>query len=136
MRPERTVIVTGSGKRRLGNHIVEALAGRGYGVVIHYHTSANEANETVVRLRGRRIEAIAVPADLADEAAARRLVQTGVDHFGRIDVLVNCAAVWGAKRLEDVTAADVRLNLDVNILGTFLCAQQAGLVMVGQKEGG
>jgi pteridine reductase len=51
-------------------------------------------------------------------------------------VLVNCAAVWQRKRLEDVTAADVRLHFDVNALGTFLCAQQAGLAMVAQPEGG
>src|SRR4029079_9128563 len=54
----------------------------------------------------------------------------------RLDVLVNCAAVYGAKRLEEVTAADVRHSFEGNLLGTFLCAQQAGLAMVRQPEGG
>jgi pteridine reductase len=44
--------------------------------------------------------------------------------------------VWQRKRLEDVTAADVRLHFETNTLGTFLCAQHAGLAMVQQPEGG
>ncbi len=56
--------------------------------------------------------------------------------FGRIDALVNCAAAWQSKKLEDVTAADVRLFFEINTLSTFLCAQQAGLAMVRQPEGG
>ena len=59
-----------------------------------------------------------------------------LDRFGRLDLLVNCAAVWKKKRLEEVTAADVRLHLETNTLGTFLCAQHAGLAMVRQPEGG
>lgn len=56
--------------------------------------------------------------------------------FGRLDVLVNCAAAWNSKRLEDATAADVRHYFETNTLGTFLCSQHAGLTMVKQKEGG
>jgi pteridine reductase len=59
-----------------------------------------------------------------------------LDRFGRLDVLVNCAAVWRAKRLEDVTAADLLHNFGINVLGTFLCAREAGLAMVGHPEGG
>jgi len=64
------------------------------------------------------------------------MVRQVLDRFGRIDVLVNCAGIWQRKRLEDVTAADVRRHFDTNTLGTFLCCQQAGLAMVGQPEGG
>ena len=51
-------------------------------------------------------------------------------------MLVNCAAAWKSKRLEDVTAADVRHYFETNTLSTFLCSQQAGLAMVRQPEGG
>ncbi len=66
----------------------------------------------------------------------RALIDQTLARFGRIDALVNCAAAWRSKKLEDVTAADVRLFFEVNTLGTFLCAQQAGLAMVRQPEGG
>jgi pteridine reductase len=136
MAEQRVALVTGSGKRRLGSHVASALADRGYALVVHYRTSVTEANEAVAGFRARGLEAIAVPADLRDETAVRALFQTTLDRFGRIDVLVNCAAIWQPRRLEDVTAADVRLNFETNVLGTFLCAREAGLAMVRQAEGG
>lgn len=129
-------LVTGSGKKRVGWYVADALAGQGYTIAVHYHTSAVEANETVEHLRGRGVQAAAFQADLADGEAARGLVQAALERFGHLDVLVNCAAVWQAKRLEDVTAADLLHNFRVNVLGTFLCAREAGLAMVRQPEGG
>ena len=64
------------------------------------------------------------------------MVRDVLGRFGRIDVLVNSAAIWVRKRLEDVTAADVRPHFDANTLGTFLCCQHVGLAMVAQPEGG
>jgi pteridine reductase len=136
MSAAKVALVTGSGKRRVGWYVADALAGRGYALAIHYRTSAAEATETVNALAGRGVRAVALQADLTDEQAVRSMVQQVLDQFGRLDVLVNCAAVWKSRRLEDVTAADVRLHFETNALGTFLCAQQAGLAMVRQAEGG
>ncbi|HEY1378634.1 MAG TPA: SDR family oxidoreductase [Gemmataceae bacterium] len=136
MEPRRVALVTGSGKRRVGWHVADALAVRGYAITLHYHTSAAAAAETVAEFQGRGVEAIAVQADLGDEAAVKALVAKTLDRFGRIDVLVTAAGVWGRKRLEDVTAADVRAQFEANTLGTFLCCQHAGLAMVKQPEGG
>src|SRR5262249_1364785 len=136
MAEKRVALVTGSGKRRIGSHVAHALAERGYALVIHYRTSVTEANEAVAGFRARGLEAVAVPADLTDETAVRSLSQTALVPFGRLDVLVNCAAIWPPTRFEDVTAADIRLNFETNVLGTFLCAQEAGLAMVRQAEGG
>jgi pteridine reductase len=112
------------------------LAGRGYRLAIHYRRSAKEAAETVDHLRSRDVEAEAFGADLTGEAVVKSLVEKVLARFGQIDVLVNAAAVWQRKRLEDVTAADVRLHLEANTLGTFLCCQHVGLAMVKQKSGG
>jgi pteridine reductase len=128
--------VTGSGKRRVGWHVADALAERGYALAVHYRSSAVEAAETVASFKDRGVEVVAIQADLTEEQAVRSLVRQVLDQFGRLDVLVNCAAVWKSKRLENVTAADVRLHFDTNTLGTFLCAQHAGLAMVQQPEGG
>jgi pteridine reductase len=135
--PQRKVaLVTGSARRRVGWHVAGALARRGYNVAVHYRLSAREANETVAAFQDLGVEAMAVQADLSDERAVHALVQRTLERFGRIDALVNCAAIWQRKRLEDVTAADVRSYFEVNTLGTFLCCQQAGLAMVRQPEGG
>src|SRR5262245_36092074 len=132
----KVALVTGSGKRRVGWHVADALAGRGYAIAVHYRSSAAEATATVEQLRSRGVQAEAFAADLTDEDAVAELIKRTRERFGRLDVLVNCAAVWNSKRLEDVTAADVRHYFETNTLGTFLCSQQAGLAMAKQPEGG
>src|SRR5262249_30312912 len=107
-----------------------------YALAVHYRSSAAEARDTVEYLKDRGVVAQAFQADLIDEQAARRVIKEVLDRFGRLDVLVNTAAVWHSKRLEDVTAEDVRQNFEANTLATFLCAQQAGLAMARQPEGG
>lgn len=136
MAQARVALVTGSGKRRVGWYVAEALAARGYALVVHYRRSAAEAAETVEAFRARGVEAVALQADLTDERSGRALVEQTLERFGRLDVLVNCAAAWASKKFEDVTAADVRHFFETNTLGTFICSQQAGLAMVRQPEGG
>jgi pteridine reductase len=136
MPPTKVALVTGSGKRRVGWHIADALAGRGYAIALHYRFSAAEAAESVAYFHGRGVAVFAMQADLTDEQAVHSLVQQTLDRFGRLDVLVNSAAAWKSKRLEEVTAADVRHYFETNTLGTFLCCQHAGLAMVRQPEGG
>ncbi len=136
MQQRRVALVTGSGKRRVGWHIVQKLADLGYAIVVHFHSSANEAEETVRQLKERNVEAVAIQADMGNEQAVAELIDDVVTRFGRLDVLVNCAATYASKKLEEVTAKDLRLNFEVNMLGTFLCSQKAGLAMVRQKDGG
>lgn len=136
MGSQKVALVTGAGKRRVGSHVAGALAKRGVALAIHYRSSAAEAEEAVASFKDQGVEAIAVQADLTDEKAVQALIHQTQDHFGRLDVLVNCAAAWKSKRLEDVTAADVRHYFETNTLGTFLCAQHAGLAMAKQNEGG
>jgi pteridine reductase len=133
---KEVALVTGSGKRRIGWHVAKALANRGYALAIHYRTSATEAAETVDDFLRQGVDAVAVQADLGDESATRSLVNQVLKRFGRLDVLVNCASVWSPKSLEDVTAADVRGNLEINAIGTFICSLHAGLAMIQQPEGG
>lgn len=132
----RVALVTGSGKRRIGGHVAEALARRSAAIAVHYRASAGEAAAAVEHLQRLGVEAVALRADLTVEDQARGLVRDTLDHFGRLDVLVNCAAVWEARSLEEVTAADLRHHFEANILGTFLCTQEAGLAMVRQDDGG
>ncbi len=136
MTPTPVALVTGSGKKRIGWHVAAALAERGYHLVVHYRTSAAEAGEAATTFRRHGVEVLALQADLTDEAAVRHLFQQTLDHFGRLDVFVHCAGLWGKGRLEDVRADEVRRNFEVNVLSTFLCAREAGLAMARQAEGG
>ena len=132
----KVALVTASGKKRVGWSIADALAQRGYALAIHYRTSAIEAELAANAFRERGVPVRTLSADLTDEKAVKGLVDQTLADFGRLDVLVNTAAAWKSKRLEEVTAADVRSYFETNTLSTFLCSQWAGLAMVRQPEGG
>src|SRR5438046_150340 len=89
MSARRVALVTGSGKRRVGWHVADALAQRGYALALHYRSSVTEATVAAEAFRQRGVEVLAVQADLADEVAVRLLVEMTLKQFGRIDVLVN-----------------------------------------------
>ena len=91
MNTRPVALVTGAGKRRLGWHVAAALAERGYALAIHYRTSENEAQATIAQFHEQGVEAEAYQADLADEAAVKKMVADILLRFGRIDVLVNSA---------------------------------------------
>jgi pteridine reductase len=136
MATQKTALVTGSGKRRVGWHVADALARRGYNIAVHYNTSAAEAQDTKASIESHAVEAETFQADLTDEQSVKNLVAQVLDRFAGIDVLVHTAAAWKSKRLEETTASDVRRFLETNTLSTFLCCQRVGLAMVGQPEGG
>ncbi|MDX1965007.1 MAG: SDR family oxidoreductase [Pirellulales bacterium] len=136
MSPQKVALITGAGKERVGWHVAAALGERGYRLAIHYNSSAAEAEQTVADFTARGWTARAFAADLTQEDATRQMTADVLAHYGRIDALVTCAAIWQRKRLEDVTANDVLTHFKVNTLGTFLCAQHVGLAMVGQESGG
>jgi pteridine reductase len=134
--PSKVVLVTGSGRHRVGNVVAWALGEAGYRVAIHYHRSHDEAAETVAQMQAAGMDAIALQADVADETQVEPMFDRVLEHYGRLDGLVTTAAIWNSRPLEQTAAADVRRHFEVNTLGTFLCARRAGLIMVNQPEGG
>src|SRR5437773_1539682 len=100
MNKSPVALVTGSGKRRVGRSVVDALVDRGYAIALHYHSSATDASKAREEILARHGQAIALRADLTLEDDAKVLIAQTIDHFGRLDVLVNCAAIWTAKPLE------------------------------------
>jgi pteridine reductase len=132
----KVALVTGGGRRRVGWHVAEALARADYNVAIQYRTAGIEAAETVRYLESLGVQSAGFAADISDEKAVNKMVRDVKSRFGQIDVLVCTAAAWKSKPLESVTAADVRGYLEVNTLGTFLCCQHVGMLMVDQPDGG
>ena len=124
----KVALVTG-GAKRLGKAIVHALAERGCQLVVHYHTSQIEAQETVQDLRTTGREAIAIRADITQESDVEHMIEQAVERFGRIDVLVNNAAIFYRTPIDTVTFDDWEQIINVNLTGTFLCAHKIGLRM-------
>lgn len=120
----RVALVTG-GARRLGRAFVEGLADRGMRVAIHFGASQTEADALVATLQARGVDAEAFGADLRDAAAAIALPERVVDRFGRLDVLVNSAAVMERCTVAETTVAGWNEVLDLNLRAPFFVAQAA-----------
>lgn len=133
---EQPVALVTGGAIRVGEAIVRELASRGYRVAIHASQSLDRAQGLVEELRATGSEAAAFGAELRDEDATRAMIDRAHRHFGRLDALVNNAAIWSPTPLETAAADDVRRFLEVNTVSMFVCCQHAGFVMAEQPSGG
>ena len=86
----RVALVTGAGVG-IGRAIVLKLAAAGANVVVHCHRSRAEAEDVLADVRRGGGEGVVIAADLTKPDEARRLVDQGASHFGRLDILVNNA---------------------------------------------
>ncbi len=120
----KAALVTGAG-RRVGRALALGLADAGCDVAVHYHGSATGAQETArdIRQLGRKAELVA--ADLRDARAARGLADQAARALGRLDVLINAAAVMVRQPVLDVTPESWDATLDLNLRGYFFVAQGA-----------
>lgn len=115
----KIALVTG-GARRIGRAICQTLAAEGCGVVVHYRSSAKEAAEVVLEARASGVPAFRVRADLATEAGCRGLVEEARRRAGRLDILVNNAAVFAKDALEDVSERDLMRDFQSNLFAPIL----------------
>ncbi len=120
----RVALVTGAG-RRLGRVMASALAGRGAAVAIHHHASSRGAEELRKEIVAEGGRAACFEADLTDASAARALAQRVVEQFGRLDVLVNSAAVMHRLSLDETTPEQWDAILNLNLRAVFFCTQGA-----------
>ena len=134
--PTKVALITGSGRRRVGNAIAHSLAERGYSIALHYRSSKDAAEESVAEIKKFGVRCEAYQADVCDESQVDQMFDALHADFGRLDVLVTTASVWNSAPLEELTSDRFRSDFEVNVLGTFLCARRAGLQMVNQLDGG
>lgn len=120
----RTALVTG-GDSGIGAAISRKLAERGARVVINYHSSGDDAAKLVAQITDAGGEAFAVQGDVSDEDDANRLVDEARRRFDRIDICVSNAGIQIDAPALELTAADWRKVLDVNLTGQFLVARAA-----------
>lgn len=135
MNPNPVALVTGS-RRGIGRAIALTLARDGYDLVVNDYEIDTLAEQTAASIRnlGRQVQL--AQADLGNTASIKALVRQVVDHFGRIDVLVNNAATWSWDDFVDVPEADWDTMLAVDLKGPFTCSQEVARQMIAQGHGG
>jgi NAD(P)-dependent dehydrogenase (short-subunit alcohol dehydrogenase family) len=129
MSTSKTIVITGA-SQGIGAGLVSTFAGRGYNVIATSRSVSRSseipASDKVVRVDG----------DIADPATARKVVETALSRFGRIDALVNNAGIFFAKPFVDYTLDDYRKLAATNVEGFLHLTQLVVRQMVEQKNGG
>jgi pteridine reductase len=114
----QTALVTG-GARRLGAAIAQRLAAEGMNVIIHYHSSAKEADDLAGRLRKSGANVWTVSADLHEPGAPEHLVEKAWELSGGFSILINNASVFEKGSSEQMTQADFERHMLSNAWTPF-----------------
>ncbi|EJL02110.1 MULTISPECIES: SDR family NAD(P)-dependent oxidoreductase [Pseudomonas] len=142
----KVALITG-GSRGLGATTAMALAELGADVAISYVASAEKAAEVVRQLQAKGVRALAIKSDQADMASAKPMVDAVIAHFGRLDILVNNAAIAVQGKTVDAPDLDT-VNLDrqwqINVMGTIATTRAAAplltdggrIIFIGSLLGG
>lgn len=130
----QTAIVTG-GNRGIGREIAQALAEAGANVVVANRNSESGEGAAAEIADSTGVETLAVETDVADEASVEAMVDTAVEKFETIDVLVNNAGIVVHESAESMTVEEWDSVIDINLRGTFLCSKAVGKSMMDSGGG-
>lgn len=141
----KVVLITG-GSRGLGAATAEAFAGHGADVAISYAASTEKAETVVATLQAKGVRAIAIKSDQADLLSAKPLIDAVIAEFGKLDILVNNAAIAVQGQLVDDPALDgdsYNRQWQVNVMGTIANTRAAAarlsdggrIIFIGSRLG-
>lgn len=130
---DKVAIVTGAA-HRVGRHIALALAEQGCHLMVHFHRAVEEAEKTRSELIGLGVSANSAQADLSTFKGVIKLFNAVDRDFGRVDILINSAALLCPGHLLEVQEEEWDKTMNLNLKGAFFCAQFAAKRM--QKQGG
>jgi len=131
----KVMLITGA-SRGIGAATARLAAGQDYRVVINYQRNREAAEALVESIASAGGEALAVQADVADEAQVRRLFAELDARFGRLDVLVNNAGMLEQQiRLERMSLERWQRVFATNVYGSFLCSREA-IARMSTRQGG
>jgi 3-oxoacyl-[acyl-carrier protein] reductase len=124
----KVVIVTGASKG-IGAGIAERLARDGASVVVNYARSKAQAAAVVDRITQAGGKAVAIQADISEPGDIQPLIDATLQHFGRLDFLVNNAGLYKLDSLSTITSASIAEHYDLNVRGLALMTQAAARVL-------
>jgi len=129
---DKVALVTG-GSSGIGAGIARQLAADGAKVIVNYAANRRNADKVVAGIEAAGGQAVAVAANVTNQTEVEALVNAAIDHFGRLDIVVNNAGIYQFARIEESTEALYRKQFDINVLGPLLVT---GAAAPHLKKGG
>lgn len=130
----KVAIVTGA-SRGIGRATALALAEEGATVVVNYASSSGAADAVVAEIVGNGGSAIALQADVSKADQVDALINSTMEKYGRIDVLVNNAGITRDTLLLRMKPEEWQAVIDLNLTGVFLCTRAVSKIMLKQRSG-
>lgn len=132
---KKTVLVTG-GASGLGKSLSECFAKEGYDIALTYNNSKKQAEFLKSKLEDKyQVKVLILKCDLSKEEEIKTSIQKVIEVYGKIDVLINNAAVEIDKEFNLKTKDDFMYTLEVNLVGTFLISRCVADIMYQNKYG-
>lgn len=120
----KVALVTGASKG-IGAAIAKAFAAEGAAVVVSYSSDQSGAAKVVAAIQAAGGRATATDGDVGQLSGAQKLVDTAIEAYGRLDILVNNSGVYAFGAIEEITPDEFHRQFNTNVLGTLLVTQAA-----------
>jgi len=128
----KVVLITGS-SRGVGRATALEFAKEGASVVVNYTNSEDKANSLVNEIEGLGSKAIAIKCDVSVENQVKSMIEEIISKFGKLDILVNNAAIVFDVPIFEKTVEEWQKTMAVNLIGSFLCAKYSSKYLLGSK---
>lgn len=131
----KVAIITGTSSK-IGSSIAEKLAECGYDLVLNYNNSLEKTKKLREELLSKyNIDVLLIKADLREENEIKNIVDCAINKYGRIDILINNAAIEHDNTFENKTKEEFIDVLNVNLIAPFLLSKYASKYMIKNKYG-
>ena len=131
---KKIVLITGA-SGEIGSAIARAFANAGYSLALHYNKGKDEAKKLCELFKQNGVDAFLIQGDLSQKGAAKKIIDECIEHFGKIDVLVNNAGMSLVKPFLDTGDDEGEELIKTNLTAAIECAKYAAPDMLKRKNG-
>ena len=131
---DKVAMITGA-TRGIGKQIALTLANEGYNIVLNYRTENDELKQLKNEIESKKVKCLTVQGDVTNFEDCKQMIESAIEKFGKVDVLVNNAGITKDMLLARMKEEDFKQVIDVNLVGTFNMTKNVISYMMKAKNG-
>ena len=131
---DKVAMITGA-TRGIGKQIALTLANEGYNIVLNYRTENDELKQLKNEIESKKVKCLTVQGDVTNFEDCKQMIESAIEEFGKVDVLVNNAGITKDMLLARMKEEDFKQVIDVNLVGTFNMTKNVISYMMKTRNG-